>query len=462
MVQQFYNRKEELKFLRERYESPGKNLVVIYGRRRIGKTMLLKQFCDETEGIYHLATATTLEANVENLKSKLFERFGDKTFLSINSKFLPVLEYLVRVLKNRKLVIAIDEFPYLVDVSRTIISDFQKLVDDVIDGSNIFLILSGSSIGMMENDVLGYSSPLYGRRTGSILVEEFNFEDILYFYGNDFSSILEAFSVFGSVPFYLSMIDRDKSILKNVADKILTKSSMLYVEPDFLLRQELRESRVYEMILESIGRGRVTLNEISQDARLERSNVSKYIYILSKLRLLEHVVPYGSKRNGIYGFKDNFLNFYFRFVFPHRDLVETGNSSVLLENIEKQLNTYYGRMFEQAMLSMISRRIIQLGFPFDSVKRYWRKGVEIDCILVDSKSNTLSFAEFKWSDKVDSVRVLNDLKRKANDSGLITPGSNFIIVAKTFSTRTDDAVLIDLTYLDKIVMQTHQKNSQRA
>ncbi len=449
MPPSMYNRKEELQFLNELYKKNTFNLVVIYGRRRVGKTTIIKTFCENKKHIYFLCTSESIESNLAGLRKEFFELTGDDTFLSISGNLFDLLKYFVRVIGNQRVILAIDEFPYLLEADKSVGSVVQKAVDELLVNTRLFLIISGSSISMMENEVLGYSAPLYGRRTGSLKVEPFRFEEIHHFYRNDVTDLVKAYSVFGSMPFYLAQMEKSRSVEENIRGNILSKNVVLYEEPNYILRQEFREIRNYENILAAIASGKVSLNEISQQTGMDSSNLSKYLYLLGQVKLIEYVLPYGSKRNGIYTFGDNFLRFYFRFVHPNRKLVEIGETDRLVRLIEKDINAYYGRVFEEVVIDLIGRRKLQVPFEFDSVHRFWKKDIEIDGLLVNSVNASLTLVEIKWSEDVNAERVVNELKDKIAKARIQSRINGFVVVANTFRTRTEDAYLISLSKISR-------------
>lgn len=439
-----YDRNEELQFLNELYSKNAFNLVVIYGRRRVGKTTIIKAFCEDKKHIYFLCTSESIESNLAELRREFFELTGDDTFLSISGSLFDLLKYLVRVIGNQKVILAFDEFPSLLEADKSVGSVIQKAVDELLVNTRLFLIISGSSISMMENEVLGYSAPLYGRRTGSLKVEPFRFEEIHHFYRNDIIDLVKAYSVFGSMPFYLAQMEKSRSVQENIRDEILSKNVVLYEEPNYLLRQEFREIRNYEAILAAIASGKVSLNEISQRTGMDSSNLSKYLYLLGQVKLIEYVLPYGSKRNGIYAFGDNFLRFYFRFVHPNRKLVEIGETDRLARLIEKDINAYYGRVFEEVVMDLIGRHKLKVPFEFDSVHRFWKKDIEIDGLLVNSMDSSLTLVEVKWSEDINAEKILDDLRNKVAKAKVKNRINGFVVVAKSFKTRTKEAYIIDL------------------
>ncbi len=235
---------------------------MIYGRRRVGKTFLLKEFLKGKRGVYVLLTGDSIKENIKVMK----EAFARLTGKSYFTKLEVGLEELFRLLKEEvrgeKVAVVLDEFQYLTQLDPGVLTVLQRVRDEVLKDSEIFLVLCGSSIGMMEK-LLEYKSPIYGRRTGQWKVEAFTIDGIVEMFPHkDFEEIVKIYAVFGGVPYYLSLIDSNASVEENIKRKILTKGEVLYEEPEFLLREEFREPRVYKLILKYIALGYITLGEL--------------------------------------------------------------------------------------------------------------------------------------------------------------------------------------------------------
>ena len=191
MLQQFINRKYELEFLNDKYNENKKELIIIYGRRRIGKTMLIKQFIENKKYIYHLCTLDSMEDNIDSLKNQFSIITGKDYFNDLKSNFYEVFKYFIREIKSDKIIIVLDEFPNLIALNHGIISIMQKIFDELMDTTRLYIILSGSSISMMEDELLSYKSPLYGRRTGSLEINGFDINNIKYFYNSNIDDLIK-------------------------------------------------------------------------------------------------------------------------------------------------------------------------------------------------------------------------------------------------------------------------------
>lgn len=256
MIQQFIDRERELEFLEEKYNEDKAQFIILYGRRRIGKTELVKQFIKDKEAIYHLSTTDGIQNNVNRLK-ETFARFtGKNYFRSLNVLFDDLLIYFGDEIGDKKVILAIDEFQYLIEADRSIISQVQRAWDEKLRSTKIYLLITGSSVGMMENEVLSTKSPLYGRRTGSWKLSALPFPSLSSFFRNkDIEELIKIWSTVDGIPFYILQLDPRLSVEENIKFKIMKKGNVLYDEPLYLLREEFKEQRVYLSILRAVSQG---------------------------------------------------------------------------------------------------------------------------------------------------------------------------------------------------------------
>ena len=286
----FVNRESEVKFLNEKWLEESAQLIIIYGKRRVGKTEISIQFTKDKPHIYFLCERISERKQLSKFTAAVGEYFKDE--------FLPAegfkdWETAFKYISNRKekLVIIIDEFPYLVETAPAIPSTFQKAWDLYLKNSKVYLILSGSSISMMEETALFHKSPLYGRRTGQFLIKPFRFKEAKdVFPGKNFEEILSIYSIVGGTLLYLNKF-RNKDYLDVVKKEILKKGQPLYEEVEFLLREELREPRNYFVILEALSLGKHKLSEIINETGFDKSTVSRYISILDSLQITKKETP---------------------------------------------------------------------------------------------------------------------------------------------------------------------------
>ena len=390
MIQQheFWDREMEMKYLKEKYESGKSELLIIYGRRRIGKTKILEKFIENFGGIYFLAARTSVRENIERFAGIVAENI-DKDYIKSLQKWEEIFSALLEVGNEKRIVIVIDEFPYLLEIDRSVVYEFQRLWDTLLSKDRrIFLILCGSSISVMENNVLSYRSPLYGRRTGSWKVESFKIEDFFkIFPDKNISDLVKIWSIFGRVPDYLKEYESNRSLEWNIKNKILKKGSYLYNEPEILLRQEFREPRNLFLIMKSIAEGNYTVGKIQNAAGIDKGNISKYLSMLINTELIEYEKIYGKRRRRFYTIKDNFFEFWFRYAYPYMSELEIGN----IDEIYKRINfeNYFGYAFE---------KFIREAFKMEGyvTYRYIFKGEEIDIVAESSSQKEIVLCEVKW------------------------------------------------------------------
>lgn len=438
----FVNRKEELEFLERKWREEGAQLIIIYGRRRIGKTMLLKEFLKGKRGIYFLATADSMAENIRGLAEKFTKLTRREYFMEVRD-FRRLFRYLAEEMGKERVAVVLDEFQYLISLDPGILSVLQKIWDEYLKDTGIFLILCGSSIGMMER-TLEYKSPLYGRRTGAWKVKPFDIRGIAeMFPERSMEELVKIYAVFGGVPFYLDLI-RNLSVENAIKERILKKGEILYEEPEFLLREELREPRVYKLILKGLALGYESLGELINFTGLDRGNLSKYLDTLERLELVGYELPYGKRKRGQYYIRDNFFNFWFRFVYPNLADLELGLVNEVWERISGEINAYYGKMFERLVREMLRLRILDFGQK--GVSRWWHRGEEIDAIA--ELKDKLLFVEVKWKDlnRREARKILKDLKRK---SERFEGEKEFLLIAKRIEDKEEG--MLDLEDLEKVI-----------
>lgn len=446
----FLNRDRELSHLRKRYESGDPEFVVLYGRRRVGKSELINQFLRTATGVHLIAREESKHLQLRRFSAELGAYFNDpflqKTGFSDWDSFF---EYLIQRATDR-IVIAIDEFPYLIKEDPSLPSMLQEYWDRRLKETKIFLILAGSSISMMESAIMEYGSPLYGRRTGQILLKPLRFVHILDYMG-DMKRAVEFYAVFGGTPAYIMAIDPEQEILENIEEKVMREDSFLFRDVEFVLRAELVEPRYYFSILFSLAGGNNRIGLICNDTGLSKSVVNKYLSILIDLKLVHRRIPVTEghrSRKGLYFLSDNLFDFWFSFVNPHLDMLERGNASLVVDQyVRPQFARYVGKHFEEIVMDLfdhINRDEI-LPFVFTRIGSWWHRGEEIDIVCLAENPYRILFCECKWQDGVDAPNVLAELRRKAphvswhNDRR----SEYFCVVARSFS-RRGEGICFDL------------------
>jgi len=407
----FKNRIKELSFLNEIYEKGNAKLVVLYGRRRVGKTELLKEFLKKHKGLYILARQESELEQLKKISSQIAEHYKDEV-LMVNpfSNWDALFVYLS---EKPRIPIVFDEFPYIVQSSKEITAILQDYWDNKFSKKNAFFVLCGSSIAMMEK-LLGKKSPIYGRRTEQILLEPLKFRDACLFMPKkmNFKDKVLNYIVLGGMPAYLLEFDFNKSLRENIAENILRKNKFLYQDVLFTLREELKEPRNYFSILYSIAKGNTKSGQIVNDTGLGKAFVTKYLSILIDLQLVERRVPiteksFSKSRNGIYLLRDNFFKFWFKFVFENQEYIEQEKQEkVLNEKIMPELNAFAGNIFEEIALSELKNDKKYTDYLFG---RWWDRTSEVDLVGIDRENKKLIVGEVKF--KALKKSEINEIKR---------------------------------------------------
>ena len=402
------NRKAEIEWLTSHLSRAERQLLVVYGRRRVGKTTLVTSALEEMgiESVYYLCDERGSRHNARRFAAQCADTFDD--IIPDIEDFTEAFRYLTARVDG-PCVVALDEFSYLVDQDDAIPSVFQTVVDDVLAGTDVSLVLLGSSISMMKEGVLSYESPLYGRRTGQWELAPLSFGDVRAFFSDDnLETQIQIYSVLGGVPAYLEQFDPDRTLFENIEQAILSKGEFLYEEPEFLLRQELREPATYMAILEAIAGGATRVTEIANEIGRDASSLSRYLQNLTQLAILEREHPVTAPDGrGLYRLTDDFLRFWFRYVAPNRGTLEQGHTAPVRAAIAETLPTHTSRTFE----TVCQQAVRTSAFPVSCsrVGRWWYGGEEIDVVGIDRDTNTLLLGECKWTTAPVGRNVFDDL-----------------------------------------------------
>ncbi|MFH1610408.1 MAG: ATP-binding protein [Patescibacteria group bacterium] len=414
----FINREQELNFLNKKWAGNQSNLIIIYGKRRVGKTELVKQFLKDKSSIYFLADKRTTKEQLKEL-GRLIGYSQKDDILSKRgfNDWLEVFEYLKNKVK-KPFVFVVDEFPYLVETDKAIASVFQKGWDEYLKDTKIFFILLGSSMSIMESETLIYKAPLYGRRTGQILLPSLKFKEAHQFFPKmNFKEFLKVFVIIGGIPAYLNQFSKDLSLEENIRQNIFSKTEFLNNEIEFVLKEELREPKNYLSILKSISLGKRKFGEIVNETGLEKNVMNKYLSTLEKLQITEKEIPVTEKnpqksRKGLYKITDNFFRFWFQYVFPYKSDLELENFTQVERKMNESFNILESLVYEnvcQGILWDLQGKI----FTFERLGRWWDKNEEIDLIGFNNNTGQIIFGECKWSNKPIGINIYENLKRKS-------------------------------------------------
>lgn len=435
----FIGRKDELAALEREYKRES-GFVVIYGRRRVGKTTLIKQFIKDKKALYFLTSQESSKQNMGSLTAKI-ARFTGKAYLE-NAR-LESWEQVFRMFAEyepeQKKILIIDEFQYLVKADPAFPSIFQNAWDEILKDHNVMVILCGSHISMMTSSVLSHSSPLYGRRTAQIRLRPLRFTEFSMAFENvSFEERVKIYSVTGGVPKYIEFFDNDETLEKNIVENVLDRSGFLSEEPSFLLNNEVKETSSYFSILKAISMGNHRISDIATVLEQKTNELSPYLATLIELFLLEKRVPITENnpeksRKGLYYINDNFIEFWFKFVYPYKGELELDNIEFVTEKLRSNfIDSHVSFVFEQ-----VSRELLvdmcrngKIDFNISRIGSYWNSNTEIDVVAIDEQNKRLLAGECKFYEKPVRMRVYSELLKKC---GSISEFKNYEVVHAIFS-----------------------------
>jgi AAA+ ATPase superfamily predicted ATPase len=436
----FIGRQKELRVLKEAYEGPGSAFIPLYGRRRVGKSELILNLLKDRPGIYFLGKQAPAAMQIQEFLGEAAAILQEPLLAGLATEsWATALDAVVsRWRSGRKLILALDEFQWMVGASPELPSLLQERWDRSWKKSgNILLILCGSYIGFMEREVLGKKSPLFGRRTAQILLRPFGYREAAEFHPR-YSRIDQARTYFlcGGVPLYLQRFSDSRSIEANIAAELLDEYAPLYREADFLLREELREITVYHAILTAIAAGHSTVQAIARQSGQDARNLSYYLQQLMELGYVERCYPLTggppSARSVRYELADPLLRFWFRFVFPSTSYIRhMGSARALRDLIRPHLDAYFGLCFErlcrEALPNLYAKEGVTAAFE---VGQYWSRDVQIDVVGLRDDGWT-DLGECKWG----TVRSPAALERELDQKALAYPNPRGATIGRRIFTR---------------------------
>ena len=405
----FYNREAELHALEEKVSSDKMEVFLLYGRRRVGKTALLRNAFEQKKHLFYTGRRI---AATEQLK--LFSQEVASLLPVSGVRFdtwQDALQSIFELSTKEPLIVVLDEFPYIAESATEIVSILQALIDSYEMKSRLKLFLCGSSISFMES-LLSYNNPLFGRKTGYMKLLPLSFKHLpLFFPEKNFHHLMELFAVLGGIPLYLNLPDRSSSIWESIEKLFITLGAPLKEEPLFILMQELREPALYQSIMEAIANGCHKTNEIVSRVGLnDTRKLHPYLQTLRSLNLVKpETLPTEENpkrtRNIRYVLLDPLFRFWYYFIFPHFDEVGRGEGRRVKTKYEVQFASYVAYEFEEQARIVIK----ELSQP-DAIGRYWKAGEKID--IYGKKGTTTFVGEVKWTNKKVGIPVLSELKRK--------------------------------------------------
>ena len=420
----FIGRKDELNFLEEKYHSGHGELIVIYGRRRVGKTETIKKFCEGKNHVFYTCVECPDEQQLKGISNRLLQTgMPAENYIKSFPDWEQAIGSITEIPGNEKKILVIDEFPYMVRANRSIPSLLQKLWDENLSNQNIMIILCGSAMSFIEKEILEEKNPLYGRATGILKMKEMDFYEAVQFVPNyTAEEKIITYAVLGGIPHYLKQFDDKKSLQENILKNILTRGSILYSEVDFLLRQELRETGIYNIIIEAVALGNTKLNDIFQKTQIEKTKLSVYLKNLMELGIIyrefsmdDHVKEQANVQRGIYKVADNFFRFWYAFVFPNVSELESGDAEGIFRHVVKpELNNYTSYIFEDVCKAFLrcKNRKEELPFYFSKIGRWWNKTDELDIMAVDRFKKNYILGECKYKNQPFAISDFRNMQKK--------------------------------------------------
>ena len=424
----FIGRKSELSKLDAEYIRDS-SFVGIYGRRRVGKTTLFKEFLKEKTAFYFLATEELESQSMKRLAG-VVARTTKNTLLqkAVFTDWVDLFQVIADYKPEEKNVLGIDESPYLVKINSAFPSILQNVWDEILKDSNVMLILSGSFISMMQKHALSYDSPLYGRRTAQMRLAPLPFTDIYAVQKMPFDQAVEQYAVTGGIPKYLEFFEPGEDLYRQIQEVVLSKNGFLYEEPNFLLKDEVQSANSYFSIIRAIADGNHKLGKIAGALGMETSSLTPYLSTLIDLDFLKKATPVTEKnpeksRKGLYFISDYFIRFWFRYVYPYKGELELDNQQIVLDELEKDfIQKFVAFSYEDVCKDIFASlcRNKAVDFVPSRIGSYWLNDIngdmESDVMAVDHQKKQVFAGECKYHNKPVDATVYYELEEKVKKS----------------------------------------------
>lgn len=426
-MEKFVDRKSEMETLQNEYERKGSSLVILYGRRRVGKTTLISEFIKDKEALFFLASEESEVQNRNVFKDKVADFTGNILLKNAEVKSWDVIfKAVIDTEFERKPVVVIDEFQYIGKSNPAFPSIFQRIWEELLKNESIMVILCGSLISMMESQTLSYNSPLYGRRTAQIRLKQIPFRYYHEFFPEKTRrQLIEMYSVTGGVPKYIELFSENRDIFRSIQTCVVNRSGYLYDEPHFLLQQEVSEVGSYFSVMKAIAAGNSKLSAISAMLEVKSTSLTKYLKTLIDLELLEREVPVTEdnpekSKRGLYKIKDNYIRFWFAFIYPNMSFIENGNDDIVMNQIKNNLlsrhtSFVYEDVCRERMWNLNARDVWP--FHFSKIGRWWDGKNEIDIAALDPDGRNLILGECKYWQNPVGMNILCELEQKSASVG---------------------------------------------
>ena len=464
-MEQFIDRESEMETLQNEYNRNGSSLVIMYGRRRVGKTTLISEFIKDKPALFFLASEESEAQNRNAFKDKAADFLESELLKNADIKNWEVIfKTIADTSFDSKPVIVIDEFQYIGKSNPAFPSIFQRIWEETLKDKPVMVILCGSLISMMKSQTLSYNSPLYGRRTAQIRLKQIPFRYYQEFFpGKNRRELIEMYSVTGGVPKYIELFSETDDIYKSIQRCVLNRSGYLYDEPHFLLQQEVTEIGSYFSIIKAIAAGNSKLSAISTVLEIKSTGLTKYLKTLIDLDILEREVPVTEEnpeksKKGLYRIKDNYIRFWFAFVYPNMSFIESGNSRIVMNKIRKGLISGHTAFVYE---DVCRERMWDLNaedcwpFHFSKIGRWWDGKNEIDIAAIDPEEKNLILGECKFWQEPVGINIFRELEQKSGSVDwqkqnrhvrfVLFSSAGFTEELKELAAERDDLLLFDET-----------------
>ena len=426
-MSRFVGREEELGALEAAWRRDDFQMAVVYGRRRVGKTTLLRQFCAGKKAVFYTAIKTTAERNAELFGRCVLQALSPDmegaSFASLDS----LCHFLTGKCREERVIVVIDELPYFAKKDESVLSVLQKYVDEEWQSGKMFLIVCGSSVSFMEDEVLSEKSPLFGRRTMQIRLQAFGYREVaLFLPGWSRRDQAVAFGLTGGIAKYLSLFNEEKSLDENVESLYFSRSGYLYEEADNLLTQEFRDVDSYGRLIETMARGANQVHEIADKSGLSPQNVMHFLRNLTETGIAEKqqaITEEQNKRKARYVLTDEMLRFWYRFIPEAMDAIEIGKGDLYYRQIVKpQIPSFMGAVFEKMCRQYTLKEGIggSLGCAVTRVGTWWgtnpeqREETDIDVVGLDPGRKEAVIGECKFRNETTDKKVYDALMERHN------------------------------------------------
>ena len=430
---EFVGRRSELELLDNLWQSSRATFLILYGRRRVGKTRLLTHWLrlHTDRGLYWVAEPTSSLEQLRSFSQALYNYDTldipapqDYTF----ANWEQALREVAKLAQNQRLVLIIDEVTYLMAVNPGFIGLLQKAWDQWLSKSNLMLVLSGSQMGVMQRQILAYDAPLYGRATAHMKLPPMPFWTTTSFFPNySPQERVSVYSVWGGIPAYWERLQPDVSFQENLRQQLLPSNMWMMDEPAFLLKDFVNDPYNYVSILRAISHGAHTSGRIVTRTGLSKGHITSYLATLRDTDFVVRRVPVteaeATSRRGRYYVTDPYLRFYYHFLAAYQSKLALGAQGELLDNITQklpdfvQVNTWRELCSEWLLRASANG---ELPLPIESVGGFWHRSQEIDLVGIDRIESSLILTTCCWGNELASKEFITDLIKKTS---LVVPAN---------------------------------------